>query len=225
MKRGALDDATLSAIEAPHTLARSGPTRLTTPRRSAQHWFAGHELRTPLQAIKGGVELLLEERGKGLSALQVEALGLITEATAELERCVALLGELAAEAEEPAAVPEPEPLGDWFARPEIQRYLTLTGQLPSAAAALEVVVAPATAARALACLASLAANGKRVEPLVCALTSVEPETCGLDLSTGNAASGNGAIARQLAARLFERAGISVQQSGVETTTLTLRRAA
>ena len=196
---------------------------LATPERAAPRWFASHELRTPLQAIKGGVELLLEERGTGLSALQVEALGLIAGATAELEHCIALLAELAALQAEPAAVAEPQALGVWLARPEIERHLAPTPQL-LAAAGLEVLVAPAMAARALGRLVETAEPNSRAEPFSCELASIDDTSCVLGLAIGHPASGNGAVASQLATALFERAGISLRHIGAATTVLTLRRA-
>ena len=196
---------------------------MTTRERSAQHWFASHELRTPLQAIKGGVELLLEERATGLSALQVEALGLIAGATAELERCVGLLAELAAVEAEAACPVERRPLAGWLGLPEIGCHLARTPRL-AAAAELEVLVAPGPATRAFGHLAALAGAGERGAPLVCDLATVEPDACSLSLSIGKSASGSGAVAWQLATALFERAGITLQQTAASTTLLTLRRA-
>jgi hypothetical protein len=201
----------------------SGAGSLVTPERAAPRWFASHELRTPLQAIKGGVELLLEERGTGLSALQVEALGLIVGATAELEQSIAMLAELATLPAEPGVVVEQQPLGAWLARPEIARHLSPTPQL-QAAASLEVLVAPELAARALGRLVATTGSGSPAEPLGCALASIDGTTCELGLAIGHPASGNGAIGWQLATALLERAGISLRHTGPATTVLTLRRA-
>lgn len=175
-----------------------------------------------MQAIKGGVELLLEERGTGLSALQVEALGLIAGATAELERCVAMLAELASLDAETAVLVEPQPLGAWLARPEIERYLAPTPQL-LAAAGVEVLVAPDMAARALHRLVEAAESGNRGAPFTCELAGIDCASCALGLSIPQQASGNGAVARQLATALFERAGISLRHTAGTTTVLTLRR--
>ena len=194
-----------------------------TPERAAPRWFASHELRTPLQAIKGGVELLLEERAAGLSALQLEALGLIAGATAELEHCISMLAELAALETETAVLVEPRPLGAWLAQPEIERHLAPTPRL-LAAAGLEVLVAPSMAARALRRLVETAPAGNRAEPLTCELASVDGTSCALGLSIAHPASGNGAVAWQSATALFARAGVSLRLTGATTTVLTLRRA-
>jgi hypothetical protein len=205
--------ATVSALGSAGTLAAAG--------RWQPGWFASHELRTPLQGIKGGVELLLEDRATGLSAVQVEALGLIATATADLERCIATLAELAALDQEAVIPLERQPLAAWLDQPEIRRHLSSAPTI--VAADLEVLVAPAFAMRGFACLAAIAASGQPAAALTCDLASVDDATCRLGLSIGKAASGMGAVAWQLATALFERAGASLQQTGPAMTVLTLRR--
>ncbi len=207
--------ATVSALGSAGTLAAAGHWQ--------PGWFASHELRTPLQAIKGGVELLLAERGTGLSSLQVEALGLIAAAAADLERCIATLADLAALDQETDIPLERQPLAAWLDQPDIRRHLSSAPGL--VAADLEVLVASPLATRGFACLAASAASRQPAAALTCDLAAVDDETCRLGLSIGNAASGTGAVAWQLATALFERAGASLQQTGPAMTVLTLRRAA
>jgi signal transduction histidine kinase len=202
-------------------VALGGTDPLAGAGRWQPGWFASHELRTPLQAIKGGVELLLEDRATGLSAVQVEALGLIATATADLERCITTLAELAALDHEADIPLERQPLAAWLDQPEIRRHLS---SAPSIVAAdLEVLVAPPFAMRGFACLAAIAASSQPAAVLTCDLASVDDATCRLGLSIDQAASGTGAIAWQLATALFERAGASLQQSGPAMTVLTLHR--
>ena len=114
-------------------------------------------------------------------------------------------------------------LAGWLGLPEIGCHLARTPRL-AAAAELEVLVAPGPATRAFGHLAALAGAGERGEPLVCDLATIEPAACSLSLSIGKSASGSGAVAWQLATALFERAGITLQQTAASTTLLTLRRA-
>lgn len=189
---------------------------------TACRWFASHELRTPLQAIKGGVELLLAERGTGLSAVQVEALGLIAGATAELERSVEMLAELAA-LDSAGDVPvTPHTLGDWLAEPAIVPHLRPTARL-TAAAELRVLVAPPLTARALHHLGAATAAGEPAEPLVADLLAVEDDVCELGLSARKSRSGDGAVAWHLATALFSRAGAVLGTAGETQARLTLRR--
>ncbi len=190
---------------------------------SAQRWFASHELRTPLQAIKGGVELLLEARGSGLSALQVEALGLIAGATAELERCVEMLAELAGLEEESDPPITPCELGAWLADPAVARHLQPTRRL-TAAAGFRVLIVPSHFGRALQHLTA-ATPGDRTAPLACDLVAIEAATCVLGLAVGPAASGDGAVAHRLASALFAHGGAALRKTGSREAHLTLRRAA
>lgn len=202
----------------------TGMASSATTAGSASRWFASHELRTPLQAIKGGVELLLAERGSGLSALQVEALGLIAGATAELERSIEMLAELAALDGECAAAVAPHPLGACLAMPAIARLLRPTPRL-AAAAELRVLVAPPLIARALHHLRAATAPGEPADPLACDLVAIESDACVLGLASPESSSGNGAVARQLATTLFARGGAILRSDGSMQALLTLRRAA
>jgi len=191
---------------------------------SASRWFASHELRTPLQAIKGGVELLLAERGTGLSALQIEALGLIAGATAELERAIEMLAELSALDDAGTAAVAPHALGACLAAPAIARQLQPTARV-AAAAELGVLVAPPLIARALHHLRAAATPGEPTELLACDLVAIESDACVLGLASPESPSGNGAVARQLATALFARGGAILRSDGSTQALLTLRRAA
>lgn len=195
----------------------------STATADATGWFAAHELRTPLQGIQGGVALLLEERGAGLSPLQLEALGLISKATADLERCIAQLTELAAIKASP-----PERLE----RVAVASLLTslpsaqLLGQEASLAATnnLEVLVAPALVCRALQHLAALARRGGTVEGLGCKIDAITDDRIELSFASAPLASGDGAVAWQVVAALVQQAGGHLQAGSGTKTRLTLRRA-
>lgn len=197
---------------------------MATTDGSASRWFASHELRTPLQAIKGGVELLLADRGSGLSALQVEALGLIAGATAELERSIEMLAELAALGGDCDVAVAPHALGACLASPAIARLLQPTARV-AAAAELRVLVAPPLIARALHYLEAAAMPGEPAQPLACDLVAIESDACVLGLTSPVSGSGNGAVARQLATALFARGGANLRSDGSTQALLTLRRAA
>jgi hypothetical protein len=188
----------------------------------ATGWFAAHELRTPLQGIQGGVALLLEERGAGLSSLQIEALGLIATAAADLERCIAHLAELAALDTAPAAPPERLALGVLLAA--LGQPRETCGPELAAATALDVLIAPAPAGRALRHLAALARSGGRATGLDGSLETLADERVTLRLPLGPRASGDGAVLWHLAATLMQRAGGRLQVAEDGTTRLILRRA-
>jgi hypothetical protein len=188
----------------------------------ATGWFAAHELRTPLQGIQGGVALLLEERGAGLSSLQLEALGLIATAAADLERCIAHLAELAALDTAPAAPPERLALGVLLAA--LGQPRETCGPELAAATALDVLIAPAPAGRALRHLAALAPSGDRAAGLDCSLETLADERVILRLPLGPRASGDGAVLWHVAATLMQRAGGRLQLAVDGTTRLILRRA-
>ena len=199
------------------------PPRMLERAGSASRWFASHELRTPLQAIKGGVELLLAERGSGLSALQIEALGLIAGAAGELEHCVDMLAELAALESAFDISLAPHALGTWLAEPAIAHQLQPTGRV-AAAAGLHVLIAPPLMARALQHLRTASAAAESAAPLACDLVAIASDTCVLGLACDEGASGNGAVARQLAAALFAQGGASLKMDDSPQALLTLRRA-
>jgi|GEM_PF-2169834 len=221
MRPAAIASRCVAFDVSPHVPERAG---------SAARWFASHELRTPLQAIRGGVELLLAERGTGLSALQVEALGLIAGATADLEQAIDMLAELAAVEMQPPAADglrdgalAPHELGSWLADPAIARHLRPTDRVLEVAW-IRVRVAPPVIARALPYLKAASAPVGPDEPLVCDLVAIEADACVLDLSLPDVVSGNGAIARRLATTLLAQGGAGLRAHGRARVLLTLRRA-
>ncbi len=190
--------------------------------RDAVGWFAAHELRTPLQAIQGGVALLLEDRGAGLSATQLEALGLINAATADLERCITHLCELAALSASSPAAPQVVPLVELLAASGTAVRLRPSAALePAATTAVHVV--PSLVRRALVQLSALApAGGTR--GLDCEVGAIAADWIGLDFRLAPSASGDGALAWQLASALIERAGATLATTTARSVRLTLRRA-
>jgi hypothetical protein len=190
------------------------------PGDSAPRWFAAHELRTPLQAIQGGVALLLEERGNGLSPLQVEAVSVIAEAAIELERCTLRLAELAALDEAPAAAPRVVHLDTLLRTSDTAGEANVT--LASAAAErLEILTVPELVESALHHLATL---GRSDRSPSCVLEAVTAEAVTLAIAMGPPTAGDGAIAWRLAMALFERAGAVVQSNETDAIRLILRRA-
>jgi signal transduction histidine kinase len=194
-----------------------------SPAARATRWFAAHELRTPLQGIQGGVALLLEERGAGLSALQLEALGLISAATADLERCIAHLGELAAVETSPAAPRERLAIGALVRAAAPAPGLAMTPAL-AAAATLDVLVVPTLARRALGRLVGLAHGPEAALDLVCDLAEIEDDRLTLVLPAAPGASGDGAVLWQLAAAEMQCAGASLEAGVGGTSRITLHRA-
>jgi len=202
----------------------------------APRWFASHELRTPLQAIQGGVELLLEDGGRGLSSLQLEAVSLIAEAAASLERCVTQMAELAEVGLAPPAPLEPMALADFLARPEIARHVS-PGHCLDAAAEVVVQVAPDPAGRALAKLAHLFAGlrgdtasgraheGSATHRLALELDLLGESEVSFAAALPSPSSGDGAVTCRLARALLERAGFALAPGKEGRARLTLRRAA
>jgi hypothetical protein len=193
------------------------------PADRAHRWFAAHELRTPLQAIQGGVALLLEERGNGLSPLQLEAVGVITAAAIELERCTSRLAELAALDAGPALQPRAICLDALLRGVELSGKLNAISTAPGAEE-VEVMAVPELAQRALHHLATVGRAGGADSALTCMLETLDAETVMLALAIGPPPAGDGSVAWQLAAALFERAGISARVTDTGGTRLTLRRA-
>jgi signal transduction histidine kinase len=189
------------------------------PGDSAPRWFAAHELRTPLQAIQGGVALLLEDRANGLSPLQVEAVSVIAAAAIELERCTLRLAELAALDETPDAPPRVVHLDTLLGALETQDKPN--GKLPSEAVErVEILTVPELVESALNHLATL---GVLDGPPTCELEALNSETVTLAIAIGPPTAGEGAIAWRLAMALFERAGVDVHVNETGATRLTLRR--
>lgn len=191
---------------------------LSTDRRDLpSRWFASHELGTSLHALRGGVELLLSERGAGLSALQLEAMSLIAAATGSIERSVLLLGELAMLADEPPAVPEEVGLSALLKAPAISSFLAPDARLLEAGRDLPVRLAPGLVHRAIGHLARAGVAGRPGHPIACDLRAVSPDTVSIGLAVGFPASGEGAIALRLATALLEAAGAVFRSAGVAET--------
>lgn len=186
-------------------------------------WFASHELRTPIQAIRGGVELVLEDGGKGLSALQLEAMSLIADAAAALERCVGCLAELADLAECPPPPLDSLALDAFLAAPEIARHVSVDRDL-LAVAAVKVELAPGPAGRALAELARPQAGSEQAGRLSLDLEEVGADQVNIAVELAPVSSGDGAVSRRLAVMLLRHSGISFEQRADGRARLTLRRA-
>lgn len=166
-------------------------------------WFAAHELRTPLQAVKGGVELLLEARGAGLGPELLEIVGLIATAATELEGQLDLLAELAAlhTARHPA--PVAIDLQALLARPAVATALAAPAMPAGPALDTRVLVAPEPFDRALTLLTAAAGGA-----LPCALRLGDSGTIGLELAIPAGGDGAGSIRRALALELFQHAAVT-----------------
>lgn len=184
-------------------------------------WFAAHELRTPLQAIKGGVELLLEARGAGLRPELLDAVALIATAALDLERQLDLMAELADIAVAPRPAPRAMALVDLLARPEVAKALVPPPALAGLPSKVRVLVAPEPFGRALTLLAG-AQNGPR-GPLSCALHVVEPVVIRLELGFVACGSGAGSVAQRLARELFGLSAVDLSEPAVPGLELALRR--
>lgn len=178
---------------------------------SAPRWFAAHELRTPLQAIKGGVELLLESQGAGLRREALDAVSLITTAAADLERQLDLLAELATVADAPRPAPQPVALFDLLARPEVAQALALPGALADLPSTLQVLVAPEPFGRALTLLAG--AQSGRPGPISCALRLTGSAGIRLELAFVACGSGAGSVALRLARELLDLSAVHCSEDG------------
>lgn len=184
-------------------------------------WFAAHELRTPLQAIKGGVELLLEARGAGLRPELLDAVALIATAAIDLERQLDLMAELATLAADPHPEPRAVALIDLLARPEIAIALVPPPSLAGLPPAVRVLVAPEPFGRALTLLAG-AQHGPR-GPLSCALRVAGPASIRLGLDFVACGSGAGSVALRLARELLARSAVVLYERSMPGLELAMRR--
>ncbi|MEZ5863504.1 MAG: histidine kinase dimerization/phospho-acceptor domain-containing protein [Geminicoccaceae bacterium] len=166
----------------------------------APRWFAAHELRTPLQAIKGGVELLLEAQGAGLRPELLDVVTLIATAATDLESQLDLMAELAALADAPRPAPRVVALADLLALPEVARALAPPPPVAGLSPTLRVLVAPEPFGRAMTLLAA-ARQGPR-GPLSCALHVTGPTDIRLELGFVACGSGAGSVALRLARELL-----------------------
>jgi hypothetical protein len=162
--------------------------------------------------------------------VQLEALGLIAGATAELERTIEMLADLAALDAQPTAAMESEggaiathDLAAWFTEPAIARHLRPTARA-RAAVGVRVHVASQMITRGLRYLFGASARADASEPVPCDLVAIRTDACVLELTVPDVASGNGAIARHLAAAFLTKGGASLQSHGSTRALLSLRRA-
>ncbi len=174
-------------------------------RESAPRWFAAHELRTPLQAIKGGVELLLEAQGAGLRPDLLDAVSLIATAATDLERQLDLLAELGALADAPRPAPQAVALLDLLARPEVAQALALPETIGGLPSTLQVLVAPEPFGRALTLL--VGAQSGRPGPMPCALRLAGSAGIRLELGFVACGSGAGSVALRLARELLDLSAV------------------
>lgn len=204
-------------------VAEQGPEFLAASAAPpAERWFASHELRTALQAVRGGLDLLLASAARGLSASQLEAVSLIAGAATDLERHAAELAELWQLIESPPPRAQQIELRSLLALPPVARWLTPQPNLVAACDGLEVRAQLDVATRAFAQLGQLAADNQAM-PLD--LISVGHHDVALELVVPPPSAGDRAIAWRLAQELCRHAGFScVLQSGPGCT-LTLQRSA
>ncbi len=202
----------------------TGPSSEAHPASSARaepRWFAAHELRTPLQAIKGGVELLLEARGAGLRPELLDVVTLIATAAIDLERQLDLLAELSALAHAIRPGPRAVALRDLLARPEIAQALMPPATPAGLPGTVRVLVAPELLGRAMTLLAQ-AQSGARAR-LSCDCVVVDAASVRLGLCFVACGSGAGAVALRLARELLEHAAVVMSGGAVRGLELTMRR--
>jgi len=167
-------------------------------------WYAGHELATPLHAIRGSAELMLDGSLGRLSGELLEAAALIAESARALERRLALLAAIERLGQRTPAAPAPVPLI------ELCPDLAERGGAPEASA-LMVEVCAAEIGETLRLVAGLGAGGhdspgERADGTPPVLVAVEESrvTLALEGAGQTMAAGDGAIALELARRLAAR---------------------
>jgi hypothetical protein len=182
------------------------------PSPPAERWFASHELRTALQAVRGGLDLLLASTARGLSTSQLEAVSLIAGAASDLERHTDELAELWQLIESPPPPAQRIELRCLLASPSIARWITPQPKLVAAWDGLKIGLDPEVATRAFQHLARFAGDDHAI-PID--LVAVRRQDVALLLSLPQPSAGNGAIAWHLARQLCRRAGFSCDaKSGV-----------
>jgi len=186
----------------------------------AERWFASHELRTSLQAIRGGLELLLAGSARGLSTAQLEAVSLIAGAATDLEHHGDALAELWQLIESPAPQAQPVELRRLLALPPVAQLITPQPGLVAAWDGLAVCLHLEVAALAFEQLGQLAGNNQTM-PLD--LIAVGQRDVALRLVVPPPSAGDRAIAWRLAQEFCRHAGfcrVSVSGAGC---VLTLKR--
>lgn len=188
----------------------------------AERWFANHELRTALQAVRGGLDLLLASAARGLSTSQLEAVSLIAGAATDLERHTNELAELWQLIESPQPPAQQVELQCLLASPPIARWMTPQPGLVAAWDGLDVRLQPDVATRAFAQLRQLTGDNQAT-PLD--LIAVRQHDIALRLVVPPPSAGDRAIAWRLAQALCRHAGFSCAPENGTGCVLTLQRAA
>jgi hypothetical protein len=197
----------------------TGPSSLSLA--PEPRWFAAHELRTPLQAIKGGVELLLEARGAGLRPELLDAVTLIATAASDLERQLDLMAELAALAGGLRPEPRAVALHDLLARPDVAQAIVPPPGLAHLPPTVRVLVAPEPFGRALTLLAG--ARQGPPGPLSCALHITGSADIHLELDFIACGSGVGSVALRLSRELLGLSAVALDQPAKPGLVLAMRR--
>lgn len=185
----------------------------------AERWFASHELRTSLQAIRGGLELLLAGSARGLSTAQLEALSLIAGAATDLERHGDELAELWQLIEQAPPQPARVELQGLLSSPILVRRVMARPDLVAVWDKLDVLLQADLAARAIERLARL---GCATEPTALDLKDVSKDHVALRMAVSPPAAGDRAIAWRLALELCRHAGIGCSPEQGCGCTLTFR---
>lgn len=204
-------------------LVEQGPGSLAAcPAPPAERWFASHELRTALQAVRGGLDLLLTSAARGLSTSQLEAVSLIAGAATDLERQADELAELWQLIESPPPPAQQVGLRCLLALPPVDRWMSPQSALTAAWDGLEVRVQPEMAMRAFARFRQLAGDD---EAMPLELIAVGQHDVALRLAVPPPLAGDRAIGWRLAQELCRHAGFDCVPQSTTGCTLTLQRVA
>jgi hypothetical protein len=174
-----------------------------SPAKPAERWFASHELRTALQGVRGGLDLLLASAARGLSTAQLEAVRLIAGAATDIEHQVDELAELWQLAE--SSPPDAQQVGlrCLLAASPIDRWILPQPGLVAAWEGLEVRLQPEVAIRAFERFRQLAGHDVAM-PLD--LLAIGQDVVTLELAVLPPVAGDRAIAWRLARELCRHAG-------------------
>lgn len=186
---------------------------------AAERWFASHELRTALQAVRGGLDLLLGSAARGLSTSQLEAVSLIAGAATDLERHSDALAELWQLIQRPPPPAQRVKLRCLLASPSVAQCITPQPGLVAAWDGLEVRLQPEVATRAFEQLAELAEPSQAM-PLD--LIAAGPADIALELMVPPPSAGDRAIAWQLIRELCRHAGLGCTPNSETGCVLTLQ---
>lgn len=193
-----------------------------SPAQPAERWFASHELRTALQAVRGGLDLLLASAARGLSTAQLEAVRLIAGAATDIERQVDDLAELWQLVESPPPAVQQVGLRCLLASPPLDRWILPQPGLVAAWDGLEVRLQPEEAIRAFERFRQLARGD---ETMKLDLMAIGQDAVTLELAVPPPTAGNRAIAWRLARELCRHAGFDCAPQAETGCTLILRRIA